>query len=1671
MKKILTRLNTLIIILVLLGGLAQPTTNASAAVIAFTNIAALYGLGTEHVTGGVFADGSNVYAATTGGLSISTDGGATFTSKTTANGLGAKSVRGVFASGAIVYAATTGGLSISTDSGATFTNKTTTDGLGDNAVIGVFASGSTVYAATAGGLSISTDSGATFTNRTTTNGLGNNSVIDVFASGSTIYAATNGGLSISTDSGATFTNKTTTDGLGHNRVRGVYTVGATVYAATDGGVSISTDSGATFTNKLGTQVNDVYAVGSTVYAATNAGGLFISTDSGATFTNKTIADGLGSNQLYGAYAVGSAVYAATQNGLSISTDSGASFTTDSYTPSIGLGDNELHGVFASGSTVYAATHNGLSISTDSGATFINKTTTDGLGNNIVYSVFASGSTVYAATEGGLSISTDSGVTFINKTTTDGLGDNLLLSVFVSGSTVYAATVNGLSISTDSGATFANKTTADGLGDNVVSGVFAVGSTVCAATNGGLSISTDSGATFSNKTTADGLGNNIVHGVYVDGSTLYAATEAGLSISTDGGTTFTNKTTTDGLGNDVVRGVFASGSTVYAGTDGGLSISTDSGATFTNKTTADGLGSNFVNSVYDSGSALYVGTDYRLSIAYTTHPGPDFIVNTDADTDDGTCDVSSCTLREAIDAANANADASEITFAGDYTITLGSTLPQIATEMTIDGSGYTITIDGGDSVQLFYVASTGNFTVNQATLQNGFATEGGAIHNHSGTLTVTNSTFTGNDATDSLWEGGGAIYNFTDGLATVSDSTFDNNSATNGGAIYNAFFRTTLIVTNSTFSNNVANDNGGAIHTGPYNTTLIVSNSTFTNNSATDGGAISHDGDNNTNVTTINNSTFSDNSASRDGGAIYKSYGMVMVSNSTFSSNSAPNTGGIRVGRPNGALTVTNSTFSGNLGGSIRGFTPHMAGNIFAAGATGNNCTIIDAVTDNGYNLSDDASCGFIGTSVDSATLNLGALANNGGPTQTHLPGAGSAAIGAIPNGTTINNNGVTLACNQTTTDQRGELRPLNSSGDCTAGAVEVSSTTYVLYLSSEDTASINGLAYADEDIIAYDPADGSWAMYFDGSDVNITDDIYGFSLLEDGSILMAFKNPVNVPGVGSVTRSDVVQFFPASLGETTSGTFALVFDGSDVGLTAAIDAVGVTADGRLILSTTGSWSVPATGGGSISGADEDLIVFNATSLGATTAGDFELLYDGSDVDMSSENTNGVWLDTTTGDLYLTTTGDFSVTGLSGKDEDIFRFVPTSLGSNTAGSYDPDLFFDGSTVGYTRRVTGFAINADQPLLAITPPPAGDEADLSIILVEDNDPVTVGDAIRYSVTVHNNGPDAAQNVQVVISLDSKVLLQSVSSSVGTCSGTTTVTCSLGTLVNGAGATITLDTKAIAAGTAVHTATISSDTLDPTVGNNSEGEDTLINSGGSSSTGNIIYLSTTGSGGVGGVRYEDEDILAYYPDSNTWVLFFDGSLQGFTRDINAFHITDNGSIYMSFDGEVTIPDVGAVTRQDIVFYDATTGIFSLFFDGSAHDLTSSSENIDGLWVSSVLPIFAVSTTGEAKVNGSSLVAQREDVMLFDMSTGVWTMGVDNSKVGNTVDVDALFHTGSDFYFSLNGSFSAVGAERRDVFILHATALGDNTAGTFGPGLFFDASAVGFSGDIDGLHVTMNP
>ena len=104
----------------------------------------------------------------------------------------------------------------------------------------------------------------------------------------------------------------------------------------------------------------------------------------------------------------------------------------------------------------------------------------------------------------------------------------------------------------------------------------------------------------------------------------------------------------------------------------------------------------------------------------------------------------------------------INFSVSGTITLGSALPAIAINLTIDGSGQSITIDGANSFSIFNAQTGVTLNLEFLTLAHGSADEGGAIFNQ-GTTTVTNCTFSGNTAI-----AGGAI--FTDGAMMITNST-------------------------------------------------------------------------------------------------------------------------------------------------------------------------------------------------------------------------------------------------------------------------------------------------------------------------------------------------------------------------------------------------------------------------------------------------------------------------------------------------------------------------------------------------------------------------------------------------------------------------------------------------------------------------------------------------------------------------------------------------------------------------------------------------------------------------------------------------------------------------------------------------------------------------------------
>jgi hypothetical protein len=229
---------------------------------------------------------------------------------------------------------------------------------------------------------------------------------------------------------------------------------------------------------------------------------------------------------------------------------------------------------------------------------------------------------------------------------------------------------------------------------------------------------------------------------------------------------------------------------------------------------------------------------------------------------------------------------------------------------------------------------------------------------------------------------------------------------------------------------------------------------------------------------------------------------------------------------------------------------------------------------------------------------------------------------------------------------------------------------------------VQGIAYQDEDILAFSTSSATWSTYFDGTDVGLsTVNVDAFELMGDGSILLSLNTTLSITGLGSVTNADIIRFTPTSLGDNTAGSFSWYFDGSDVGLTQSaenIDAISFAVDGRLLFSTTGNLGV--TG---VSAVDEDITAFTPTQLGATTAGTFAVYFDGSDVGLgnaSTEDTDGLWVDLLTGKLYLSTEGAYAVTGISGDGADIFICTPGTLGAATTCTFGPGIFFDGTPFG-------------------------------------------------------------------------------------------------------------------------------------------------------------------------------------------------------------------------------------------------------------------------------------------------------------------------------------------------------------------------------------------------------
>ena len=189
------------------------------------------------------------------------------------------------------------------------------------------------------------------------------------------------------------------------------------------------------------------------------------------------------------------------------------------------------------------------------------------------------------------------------------------------------------------------------------------------------------------------------------------------------------------------------------------------------------------------------------------------------------------------------------------------------------------------------------------------------------------------------------------------------------------------------------------------------------------------------------------------------------------------------------------------------------------------------------------------------------------------------------------------------------------------------------FVSPVGNGTVSGVAFQKGDILArttYNDGTTKWILFFDASDVDITQNINSIDVSPEGAALV-FQGNQAIPGLGTVTPYDVVWFNASQWGPRTNGWFSdtLLLDGSAVGLSAASEKIDALA-GNNIISTTGAAAVPAASGGTLKARDEDLISLN------TSTGKWSMHFDGStvlglateDVTAADRDSSGVdpWLD-------------------------------------------------------------------------------------------------------------------------------------------------------------------------------------------------------------------------------------------------------------------------------------------------------------------------------------------------------------------------------------------------------------------------------------------------------------
>ena len=323
------------------------------------------------------------------------------------------------------------------------------------------------------------------------------------------------------------------------------------------------------------------------------------------------------------------------------------------------------------------------------------------------------------------------------------------------------------------------------------------------------------------------------------------------------------------------------------------------------------------------------------------------------------------LRQALADAN---DGDTINFAVTGTIALTSGELLVTRSIMISGPGAeNLAVNGNGKNRVFHV-NGGNVTISDLTITNGSASRiqcGGGIYNDHSTLTVNNSTITGNSAS----QGGGIC----------------NDGSANGAA--------TLQINNSNFSGNSGGQGAAILNYAPYvgYAAVQINSSSMTGNA---GYGISI-------IVCLENvcgqasvQVDSCTLSANNGGIFADVRSGLAVSNSTLSGNGVALTNYDNVS----TTSISNCTLNESSvnTGDIFNYTGVLTidNTVLKAGPSGHSIVNFGTVTSLGYNLSNDDAGGYLigpGDQINTDPM-LGPLQDNGGATFTHALLPGSPAI-------------------------------------------------------------------------------------------------------------------------------------------------------------------------------------------------------------------------------------------------------------------------------------------------------------------------------------------------------------------------------------------------------------------------------------------------------------------------------------------------------------------------------------------------------------------------------------------------------------------------------------------------------------------------------------------------------